>query len=155
MIAAARTAEATATPAPVLLLPQGTPPQLIRHGAVAFEAPREAAIAHETSRAIVGTHEGLTIRRVTICSRSEPILGRVWGECCTALLCLALHLVPHIKREPNGTLGMIGTRDRTRSLRLSARMAFRRSLRVRGNKACRQWITRLQITRQVNYPPAA
>jgi hypothetical protein len=75
-----------------LLLPQGSPPELTaaiadaarnvldRHGAVAFEAPREAAIFHEASHAVVGAHEGLAIRRVAIYSRS--VLGTVWGGRC-------------------------------------------------------------------------
>src|SRR5262245_30571822 len=65
-------------------LPKGTPPELItairdaaraafdRHGASAFTAPRESAIAHEVGHAIVGAHEGLAIREITISSRSVP-----------------------------------------------------------------------------------
>jgi hypothetical protein len=77
-----------------LLLPQGTPPEDIaaiedyacelfhRHGAAAFAAPREAALAHEASHAIVGTHEGLPIRQILIYSRSDPRLGTLWGGRC-------------------------------------------------------------------------
>lgn len=76
-------------------LPQGAPPQLttviqdavlnvlLRHGARAFEAPRHAAIAHEAGHAIVGTHEGFTIRRVTVFARSAPSVGQpLWGGLC-------------------------------------------------------------------------
>jgi hypothetical protein len=70
-------------------LPTGTPPELIeaiedeirdvfvRHGAAAFEATREAAVTHETAHAIVGAHEGLTVRRITIFSQSG-----MWGGRC-------------------------------------------------------------------------
>lgn len=76
------------------ILPKGTPPELIavikdatrgtleRHGASAFLAPIEAAVTHEVGHAIVGTHEGFTIRRITICSRSVPIFGELWGGRC-------------------------------------------------------------------------
>jgi hypothetical protein len=75
-------------------LPHGTPPQLVaaiegaayrafsRHGRSAFEAPRNAAIAHEVGHAIVGAHEGFTIRAVAVFSRSVPSLGLVWGGRC-------------------------------------------------------------------------
>src|SRR5262245_6376357 len=75
-------------------LPKGTPPELLigiqdaayralkTHGVSAFDAPREAAIAHESSHAIVGAHEGFTIRQVTLCSRSAPGLGLLWGGRC-------------------------------------------------------------------------
>jgi hypothetical protein len=84
----------TATEVALLNLPQGTPPQLIsaiedaihdtlnHHGAGAFEAPREAAIFHEVGHAIVGTHEGIRIREITISSRSTALWGRVWGGRC-------------------------------------------------------------------------
>jgi hypothetical protein len=53
-----------------------------QHGLEAFAAPKEAAVAHEVGHAIVGTHEGLTIRQVKISSRSTPGLGLVWcGRC--------------------------------------------------------------------------
>jgi hypothetical protein len=76
------------------VLPKGTPPELLtaigdaardaldRHGLSAFIAPREAALAHEAGHAIVGAHEGLAIRAVTICSRSVALVGRVWGGRC-------------------------------------------------------------------------
>jgi hypothetical protein len=76
------------------LLPHGAPPELItaindaarnafaRHGAVAFEAPPEAASAHEASHAIVATHEGFTVRRIAIYPQSAPILGTVWSGRC-------------------------------------------------------------------------
>src|SRR5262245_49410587 len=73
----------------------GTPPVLLgviedaargvfeRHGVSAFAAPRAAAAAHETGHAIVGTHEGFRIRRITISSRSAPIFGELlWGGRC-------------------------------------------------------------------------
>jgi hypothetical protein len=72
-----------------------TPPELVatienfacgvlkKHGLTAFEMTREAAIAHETGHAIVGTCEGLTIRRVTIFARAVPPFGRAWGGWCT------------------------------------------------------------------------
>jgi hypothetical protein len=76
-------------------LPQGSPPELItaiadaicgtlqRHGATAFAAPREAALAHEVGHAIVGAHEGLTIRSVSICAHDTPGAGVLWGGRCT------------------------------------------------------------------------
>src|SRR5262245_42275716 len=85
-------AMSTAFPNPVL--PQGTPPQLItaigdaalkhleRHGVAAFEASRDAAIVHEASHAIVGTHEGFKIREISIHSQADPIFGSVWGGRC-------------------------------------------------------------------------
>ena len=75
------------------VLPQGTPPELItaiedaarralhEHGAAAFAAPREAAIMHEVGHAIVGTHEGFAIRKITISRRSSSF-GPVWGGHC-------------------------------------------------------------------------
>jgi hypothetical protein len=86
-----RTTYARAAAPAELSLPQGTPPQLIsaiedaihdalnRHGAVAFEAPREVAIFHEVGHAIVGTHEGIKIREITI---SSTAFGQVWGGRC-------------------------------------------------------------------------
>jgi len=82
-------------PADIVLpiLPMGTPPQLSaaiadgingvlhRHGVSAFIATRNAAIAHEAAHAIVGTHEGFTIREITIYSRSTP-LGLMWSGRC-------------------------------------------------------------------------
>jgi hypothetical protein len=77
-----------------LVLPQGTPPELIdaikdgirdilnEHGLTAFEMSREAALAHEAGHAIVGAHDGLIIRRVTISSRHVPNFGMVWGGWC-------------------------------------------------------------------------
>jgi hypothetical protein len=74
-------------------LPKGTPPELIaiiedamrdtldRHGASAFMASREAAIAHEAGHTIVMTHEGLTVESVRIFSRSV-LLGRAWSGWC-------------------------------------------------------------------------
>jgi hypothetical protein len=50
-----------------------------RHGAPAFQALREAAIAHEVGHAIVGTHEGLTVKSVRVFFRKMPLLGNVWG----------------------------------------------------------------------------
>jgi hypothetical protein len=76
------------------ILPKGTPPEVIaavqdaardaleRHGGSAFLAPIEAAVTHEVGHAIVGTHEGFTIRCITIHSRSVPILGELWGGRC-------------------------------------------------------------------------
>ena len=75
-------------------LPQDTPPALItaiedeahsvfdRHGLAAFMMPREAAVAHETGHAIIAAHEGLTVRSVTVFSRSVPNIGVVWGGWC-------------------------------------------------------------------------
>jgi len=76
------------------ILPAGFPHELLgaienkardlltRHGVSAFAAPRAAAAAHETGHAIVGTHEGFRIRRITLSSRSAPIIGEVWGGRC-------------------------------------------------------------------------
>src|SRR5262249_20943204 len=73
---------------------QGTPPELIdaienavrgaynQHGICAFAMPREAALVHECGHAIIGTHEGLSIRSVTIESRVVPLLGTAWGGWC-------------------------------------------------------------------------
>src|SRR5262249_26806569 len=79
------------------VLPKDSPPGLItavedathdalaRHGAAAFMAPREAAVWHEVGHAIVGTHEGFTIRQISIYSRAVPIFGLVWaGRCIEA-----------------------------------------------------------------------
>jgi hypothetical protein len=50
------------------------------HGPRAFEQPRSAAIAHESSHAIVGTHDGLRVERVRIWSRPDPLNGGpLWG----------------------------------------------------------------------------
>jgi hypothetical protein len=77
-------------------LPQGTPPELVRaikcavydaldhHGLAAFMMPREAALAHEAGHAIVATHEGVTIRRVTIFSRSMSGVACWGGQCMDA-----------------------------------------------------------------------
>ena len=78
-----------------LMLPQGTPPELIagdrrrrpqdaldRHGLAAFTMPRDAALAHEAGHAIVGAHEGFAVRSVTIFSRSVSGL-EAWGGFCT------------------------------------------------------------------------
>ena len=74
--------------------PKDAPPELItavenaalnaldRHGVSAFAAPREAAIAHEASHAIVGTHEGLRIRQISIYSQAMPSFGVIWGGRC-------------------------------------------------------------------------
>jgi hypothetical protein len=87
----------TSTPiaGPLLaVLPKGTPPALVaaiakaarnaldQHGPSAFAASREAAIAHEVGHAIVGAHEGFTIRQLTISSRSVPGFGSLWGGRC-------------------------------------------------------------------------
>jgi hypothetical protein len=76
-------------------LPHGSPLELIdaikagardvlnQHGPTAFEMSREAALAHEAGHAIVGAHEGLIIRRVTISSRHVPNFGTLWGGWCT------------------------------------------------------------------------
>jgi hypothetical protein len=78
------------------ILPQGTPPKLFgcientvrdafnQHGISAFAMPREAALAHECGHAIVGTHEGVLYRSVTIESRMVPGFGEVWGGWCNA-----------------------------------------------------------------------
>jgi hypothetical protein len=50
---------------------------LEEHGPSAFEMPREAALAHEAGHAIVGTHEGFSIRSLTISSQSG-----LWGGWC-------------------------------------------------------------------------
>ena len=75
-------------------LPQGAPPALMtaiedaarcaldRHGLAAFMMSRDAALAHETGHAIVAAHEGLTVRSVTIFSRSVPNVGLAWGGWC-------------------------------------------------------------------------
>lgn len=75
------------------VLPKGTPLQLSaaiahgtrnalnRHGVSAFIATRNAAAAHEAGHAIVGAHQGFTIREITIYSRSTP-LGLMWGGRC-------------------------------------------------------------------------
>jgi hypothetical protein len=75
-------------------LPHGIPLQVMagienaafdvlrRHGSDAFHAPLDAALAHETGHAVVATHEGFTIRQVTVGSRSVPGLGLVWGGRC-------------------------------------------------------------------------
>jgi hypothetical protein len=55
---------------------------LEHHGASAFAAPREAAIVHEVGHAIVGTHEGFTVRQISIYPQSVPILGDQWAGRC-------------------------------------------------------------------------
>jgi hypothetical protein len=77
-----------------LMLPQDTPPQLIsaiadaacsayhKHGAAAFAAPREAAIAHEVGHAIVGAAQGFRIRKLIVFPRTAPGFGEVWGGRC-------------------------------------------------------------------------
>jgi hypothetical protein len=84
----ARTAFAT--------LPQGTPPELFAAieaaarnvlarpggGLPAFTMTRQAALAHEAGHAIVGAHEGLGVRAVSIFSREVPPLGPAWGGRC-------------------------------------------------------------------------
>lgn len=76
-------------------LPQDAPPELAaaiadaisdifdRHGAAAFAAPREAAVAHEVGHAIVGTHEGFQIRELRVYQQKMPNGGRsIWtGRC--------------------------------------------------------------------------
>jgi hypothetical protein len=77
------------------VLPHHCPPELIasielnishvlnRHGVSAFEAPREAAIAHEVGHAIVGAHEGLAIKQISIYSQMSPLTGGlVWAGRC-------------------------------------------------------------------------
>ena len=76
------------------VLPKGFPPGLItavedatldvfqRHGVSAFAAPQKAAVVHEVGHAIVGTHEGFKIQEISICSRTVPIVGLVWGGRC-------------------------------------------------------------------------
>jgi hypothetical protein len=78
------------------ILPQGTPPKLFgcientvrdafnQHGISAFAMPRDAAMAHEAGHAIVGTHEGVLYRSVSIESRSVPGFGMAWGGWCNA-----------------------------------------------------------------------
>jgi|tagenome__1003787_1003787.scaffolds.fasta_scaffold20982690_4 hypothetical protein len=77
-----------------LALPQGAPPELITAiedaarnrldhlGLAAFAMPRRAAVAHEAGHAIVGAHEGIPVRRVTVFSRSAFGV-ELWGGCCT------------------------------------------------------------------------
>ena len=57
--------------------------RLIKHGIAAFAAPRRSAIAHETSHAIVGQHEGFKISRVTIHRHTVPPFGECWGGWCS------------------------------------------------------------------------
>jgi hypothetical protein len=78
----------------ISILPQGSPPELtaaiaravrnalVRHGPSAFASTREAALAHEAGHAIVGTHEGLRVRAVTIFSQEVPCFGMAWGGRC-------------------------------------------------------------------------
>jgi hypothetical protein len=83
--------ERTMTATPLLsILPSSAPPELIdviedaalrkfhQHGADAFAAPREAAIAHEVGHAVVATHEGMTIESVRIFARSAT----AWSGWC-------------------------------------------------------------------------
>ena len=46
--------------------------------------PRNAALAHEAGHAVVATHEGGTIRRVTIFSRSMSGIELWGGQCMDA-----------------------------------------------------------------------
>jgi hypothetical protein len=76
------------------VLPKNSSPELITaiedatrqifdlHGASAFEASRDAAIAHEVGHAIIGTHEGFKIRQISIYSQAVPNFGLVWGGRC-------------------------------------------------------------------------
>jgi hypothetical protein len=48
-----------------------------QHGASAFTAPKNAAVAHECGHAVVGTHQGLTITSVSVFQR-----GSLWGGWC-------------------------------------------------------------------------
>ena len=85
---------AAENPTSFVTLPQGSPPALVaaiedatrhtfdRHGPAAFMMPREAAVVHETGHAIVAAHEGLTVRSVSVYSRSVPNVGVVWGGWC-------------------------------------------------------------------------
>lgn len=80
----------------LLALPQGTPPELVkaindnvretfgRHGLAAFTMPRNAALAHEAGHAVVAAHEGMTIRQVTVFSRSMAGVEAWGGECTEA-----------------------------------------------------------------------
>src|SRR5205823_1070734 len=45
-------------------------------------------------------------------ARSNPNSEPENVTLASPLSCQALYPIPHVKREPNGTLGMIGTRDR-------------------------------------------
>jgi hypothetical protein len=79
-----------------LVLPQGTPPELItaiedaarsaldHHGLLAFMMTRDAALAHEAGHAVVAAHEGIIIRRVTIFSRSIAGVACWGGQCMDA-----------------------------------------------------------------------
>jgi hypothetical protein len=79
-----------------LNLPQGMPPQtsvcienavrdvLTKHGSSAFHMSREAALAHEAGHVIVGAHEGVFFRSVTISSRVVPVFGTAWGGWCAS-----------------------------------------------------------------------
>jgi hypothetical protein len=76
------------------ILPQGTPPEVVAgirdaalrayhgHGAAAFEASIETAIAHEVGHGIVGAAEGFGIRSLAVFPRTAPGLGQVWGGRC-------------------------------------------------------------------------
>jgi hypothetical protein len=55
---------------------------LVQHGLSAFAMPRAAAIAHEAAHAIVGAHEGLKIKRVTVFSCAMPPFRLIWGGFC-------------------------------------------------------------------------
>jgi hypothetical protein len=84
-------------PLDAFFLPQGTPPAIIahleevvrdtfdRHGPGAFEASRHAALVHEVGHAIVGTHEGISIRQIAIFSAlgEGPNANMRWGGRCT------------------------------------------------------------------------
>jgi hypothetical protein len=56
---------------------------LNEHGPSAFIATREAAIFHEVGHAIIGVHEGLAIRHISIYSRAVPNCGLMWGGGCS------------------------------------------------------------------------
>lgn len=56
---------------------------LNEHGLDAFAMLRNAALAHEIGHAIVGTHEGLIIRKVSIFAREVRLFGQSWGGWAT------------------------------------------------------------------------
>jgi hypothetical protein len=56
---------------------------LAKHGIAAFEMTKKAAAFHEAGHAIVGTHEGMRIKSVSIESRSMPgVAGMQWTGFC-------------------------------------------------------------------------
>ena len=91
-----RRAQSVSAPTAALVLPQGTPPAVMtgsgtpvrsaldRHGLSAFMMPRNAALAHKARHAVVATHEGGTIRGVTIFSRSMCAIELWGGQCMDA-----------------------------------------------------------------------